>query len=145
MFFRFNEKPIAKARHRTFIKGKKFKSYDPQHEKKYDSRWKLVKEMLRKGYLKADDGALHLTLSLGIPQPPSWSHARKERLLGEFCTAKPDLDNYLKYYCDVMNGIVYHDDSQITSIVCTKVYSEESFIEIEILNLPKTKSKDEVK
>lgn len=34
----------------------------------------------------------------------------------------PDLDNYLKLYLDICNGIVYQDDGQVCEIVARKVY-----------------------
>ena len=34
----------------------------------------------------------------------------------------PDVDNLLKFLCDAMTGVVYHDDSQIVSITCEKKY-----------------------
>ncbi|AQU06087.1 RusA family crossover junction endodeoxyribonuclease [Dehalococcoides mccartyi] len=33
---------------------------------------------------------------------------------------KPDIDNYLKLLCDACNGVLWADDSQITSIQGTK-------------------------
>lgn len=135
MFFRFDEIPIAKARHRTFRKGTKLKTVDPQSEEKYNSKWKFKKTMIEKGYLKAAEGPLHVNMTLGIAQPRSWSQKRKNMLLGAFCTSTPDIDNYFKYYLDVMNGIVYHDDKQIASLTGKKIYSEKPFVEIKVTPL----------
>ena len=39
-------------------------------------------------------------------------------------TKKPDVDNIAKVICDVLNGIAYHDDTQIVSLNVSKVYTE---------------------
>lgn len=138
MKFHLEEIPIPKARHRTKIAGKKLIAYDPQSQKKNSTRWKLKRAMSRKGYIKACVGTLQLTLCLGIPMPKSWPQKRKNALLGRFCITRPDLDNYLKYYCDVMNDIVYDDDKRISFICSSKIYSVKPFVEIEILLINST-------
>lgn len=39
-------------------------------------------------------------------------------------TKKPDSDNIIKIILDALNGIAYHDDSQICSIHFEKKYAE---------------------
>lgn len=38
---------------------------------------------------------------------------------------RPDLDNLLKFYLDLLNGIVYFDDSLIAKLTAKKLYSVE--------------------
>lgn len=45
---------------------------------------------------------------------------------------KPDIDNITKIVLDGLNGIAYKDDNQITKIEVKKIYSETSYIEVEI-------------
>jgi len=45
-------------------------------------------------------------------------------------TKKPDLDNVAKAVIDGMNGIIFKDDSQITSLHVTKVYAEVGKVEV---------------
>ena len=133
MKFHLEEIPIPKARHRTRLCGKKMIAYDPQSKKKYETRDKLIRAMKRKRYIKACTGTLHLNLYLGIPMPRSWPQKRKNSLLGRFCISRPDTDNYLKYYADVMNDVVYDDDKRIASLYCNKIYSLKPYVAIEIL------------
>ena len=49
---------------------------------------------------------------------------------GQPCIARPDMDNYLKFYCDVLSEIAYGDDKQITKIIAEKVYSSQPRVEI---------------
>lgn len=46
---------------------------------------------------------------------------------------KPDIDNILKILLDALNGIAFEDDIQIVSVIAEKFFSDEDFIEFEIL------------
>ena len=43
---------------------------------------------------------------------------------------KPDIDNVLKAIFDSLNGIVYHDDSQIVEVTSSKHYSDKPRVEV---------------
>lgn len=47
-----------------------------------------------------------------------------------FPLKKPDLDNIVKIICDALNGIAYHDDSQIQSVLIEKYYSLQPRVEV---------------
>ena len=47
-------------------------------------------------------------------------------------TKKPDSDNIIKIILDALNGVCYHDDSQICKIYFEKKYSEIPKVEITI-------------
>lgn len=47
----------------------------------------------------------------------------------------PDLDNMIKYICDVCNGILYKDDAIISSIRAKKVYDKNPRTELTISTL----------
>ena len=36
---------------------------------------------------------------------------------------RPDLDNFVKTFLDSMNGILWHDDSQVVEIVASKFWA----------------------
>ena len=67
-----------------------------------------------------------------FPIPPSYSKKRSEACLNgsEKHIKRPDLDNIVKAITDGCNGIVYRDDSQITSLHATKVYGTTPMAEI---------------
>lgn len=44
----------------------------------------------------------------------------------------PDIDNYLKPILDAMEGIVYHNDNQITRLIVDKTKSKEDRVKISI-------------
>ena len=45
---------------------------------------------------------------------------------------KPDMDNIVKVVADALNGVAYHDDTQIALIVAKKAYSAIEGLDISI-------------
>lgn len=70
------------------------------------------------------EGPLALSIMVLIQPPPSWS--RKKRAAAYFVTGKPDPDNAIKLLADAMNGVVYHDDSQISDVRFIRRYDMHS-------------------
>lgn len=126
------QNPIAKARHRHFQRGSKSVTFDPQSKDVERTRLLVLSKMLENGLNFAQDGALHMNLTLYTPIPKSWSRKRQNSFDGKPCLSRPDLDNYIKFYADVLNGLAYHDDKQITSLCAEKVYSSKPRVEIVI-------------
>ena len=77
-------------------------------------------------------GDTSLWIDYHMPMPISWSKKRKIDCEYEKHVSKPDLDNLLKWTCDVLSGTVLFDDKQITQIICRKAYSKEPRTEIKI-------------
>ena len=77
-------------------------------------KW-LIKEQF-KGEPYAADVPLIVNMYFGIPEP---KRGKKSP------TGRPDLDNYVKLVCDSCNGLLWHDDSQITGMVAMKAYVEK--------------------
>lgn len=70
------------------------------------------------------EGPLHLDVSFFFPIPNSkWM--KKNAFIGKPFTQKPDLDNLLKWICDISNGILFKDDVQIVSISAKKLYGAD--------------------
>ena len=63
----------------------------------------------------------------------SWSRRDQEAALagGIRPTSKPDWDNHAKV-TDALNGIVWHDDSQVVDGRSIKVYSDSPALRIEV-------------
>ncbi len=73
-------------------------------------------------------GPLQVSLKFFMPKPKSfkgsvWHHKR------------PDIDNLVKFYLDVANGILYEDDAQIAVIDAVKLYADEPRTEIVLTEL----------
>lgn len=73
------------------------------------------------------DGPLRLSLWADMTIPKSASRLQKYKMLADEIhpTKKPDLDNIIKAIGDACNGVVFHDDTQITRMGDSgKRYSE---------------------
>jgi Holliday junction resolvase RusA-like endonuclease len=60
---------------------------------------------------------------------------RKKGLAGTHHITKPDISNLIKYYEDVCNEIIYHDDCIISEIYAVKRYSDEPRTELTVTQL----------
>lgn len=61
---------------------------------------------------------LHIVAQRELPK------SRPKRVEWEHDTAKPDIDNIAKLVMDALNGVAWHDDSQVTSLICQKCIRE---------------------
>jgi Holliday junction resolvase RusA-like endonuclease len=121
-------KPIPKQRPRSSHKNGVFRTYSPQK-----SETKAVKKIIKSQWKGEPlSGAVSLKITCFMPIPKSSSKKEKERLLFTFHIKRPDLDNLEKFYKDAMNGIVYHDDSQVAFVTKQKIYGTHPKIEIDI-------------
>ena len=71
---------------------------------------------------------LMVTLGFGMPRPKSLRGEKPH-------TKRPDVDNLAKAVLDAMNGIAYHDDSQITQLNVVKAYTGLPHITVQIIAL----------
>ena len=64
--------------------------------------------------------------------PASWSKRdREEAMQGrKECTVKPDIDNMVKAVLDGLNGVAWHDDKQVVSLVALKRYGSRDCVRI---------------
>lgn len=126
-------KPQGKGRPRYTVRGGHAVAYTPENTRKYE-------EQIRQAWQEQDGRdfgscALALILTAYYPVPSKARKAEREAMLaGQIpVTDKPDLDNILKVCADALNGVVYHDDRQITHINAARTYSEDPRVEIDII------------
>lgn len=122
--------PIGKARHR--FNSDSGVTYDPQKSTKMGDKWLCATQMREKGIKTLPKQPLRVTLTNFIPMPRSWSVAQKNAFLGRPVISKPDVDNSIKYYFDVLNRIAYEDDAHIAQLWSEKLYWETPGVEINI-------------
>ena len=125
IMFQIPGEPKGKGRPRL---GRSGHAFTPHETANYEN---LVKLCFREEY--PDHRPLDPNVSVKVDIiaryqiPKSASKKKKNDMLMEFVvpTKKPDCDNIAKIVCDALNGIVYHDDSQICELTVKKRYSEK--------------------
>lgn len=124
-----NLPPIAQKRHRTGRWG----MYDPSHEDKENVKL-LLSNQIKNEYL--GEGPLKVSAEFLFPIPKATSKIKKEKMDRSWHIKRPDIDNCLKFYMDVLQDMgVFKDDSQICSLSLIKIYSPIPRVEIEITKL----------
>ena len=125
-------KPIAKKRPRFFRRGNHVGTYNAQVTE--EGRWMLeARDALGKaGYPDVAPAGTPIRLAVYFYFGYPASMPKKHRHEGYPHTKKPDLDNCIKFVKDCLNGIAWHDDSQVIREETEKEYSDESSTSIVI-------------
>lgn len=78
---------------------------------------------------------LRIDINFFLPIPSSWTKKRKNLASwGSLpCNVKPDIDNLVKFYLDICNGVIWSDDAIITHITSRKTYADMPCTIMEIL------------
>lgn len=115
--------PVAKGRPRASSIGGKPRLYTPAKTQKYEN---LVRMACVDIVSRPVSGACCVGITAVLPVPMSWSKKRSEAAIrgNERPTKRPDLDNFVKSILDGMNGVAFHDDSQVVEISAAKSYGE---------------------
>lgn len=103
--------------------------YDSQAVEKQGLRWVIKSQWIQSPL----EGPVALEIEFRFPIPKSWSKKKREEILTLPHTSTPDLDNLVKWVCDLFNNIVFKDDKQVWNVKCKKVYADkaETIISIE--------------
>lgn len=116
---------VAKGRPRFARRGAHVVAYTPAKTVSYENLIKIAATQAMAG-ASPMDGPMHLSLSVILPVPASWSNKRRALALAGAirATKRPDCDNYLKAIKDGCNSIIWCDDSQVVQISMRKDYGE---------------------
>lgn len=126
MFFPFI--PIPKGRPRFTRTGH---AYTPKRTSEYETN---IADYYKMNNGRFFDGPIAVRLVFYMPIPKGTSkrlfNIMKE---GDFPhIKKPDLDNLVKAILDALNGVAFSDDSKITILRSSKMYSDSPGIWLEI-------------
>jgi Holliday junction resolvase RusA-like endonuclease len=124
---------VAKGRARTLKSGR---SYTPAKTANYAAKVAQIGK-LAMGDAPLLDGPLSLSLMVHLPIPQSWSKAKQASALKGtvWPVSRPDVDNYAKNILDALNGVVWHDDSAVVELRCTKVYGDDPRAVVRVVQL----------
>ena len=138
--------PIPQKRARTFNNHGKIVTWDSQSKIKEGYKWQIRSQYNEEPL----NEPLAIDILFRMPIPNSATKRIKQAMLNgaHRHIKRPDLDNLCKLVLDVLNGLVYRDDSQIDQISMKKIYSTNpgTFIRIipieQQVSIPIPKTKD---
>jgi len=142
-------KPEAKGRGRVgSVKsgGKTFATvFTPAHTRKYETRIRDAAAEAMKGRPPIE-GAVSVVVKAFLLPPKSLTRKKLAAALkGEIAPlTKPDIDNYVKSALDGINNIVVRDDSQVTALYAAKAFSDVPRLRIEVHEIYKPNSLEEM-
>ena len=118
--------PIAQPRPRITVRGKHGVAYVPRDHAIHEWRAK-IKDMVqrRMGPCRPIIGrAIHVKMEFYLARPKS----NRQQLP----ISRPDLDNLAKAVLDAVNGVIWGDDSQVTTVVMSKRWHNNQGLWLEI-------------
>lgn len=126
--------PTALKRHRTVtLKNGVRINYDPSKGDKRDFL-SLVQEKAPKEPVTSP---VEMEITLFMPRPKA--HYRTGKYRNELKqtaphkhTKRPDIDNFIKFCLDSLNGVFFTDDSQVWKLTTAKVYDNKPRTEVVI-------------
>lgn len=125
--------PCGKQRARTFYdrRAGRVVSKTPEKTKSYEILIREFFAVKHEGFPPLL-GAVRLRVNIFRGIPKSASNRQAERMEATLVrpTTRPDASNVLKAVEDALNGLAFHDDSQIVEILVQKYYSWTPRVEI---------------
>ena len=117
--------PIAQKRPRFYRRGNYVGTYSEQETEA--GKFIIQAKQSLNGYFIEQGKPIKLICVFVFPYPKSMSVKKR---INAVHTKRPDLDNCLKFVKDCLNGIAWHDDSQVVWVEASKQYGYEPKTEI---------------
>ncbi len=128
--------PQGKGRPRFSVNSRRgfVQVHTPERTAVYENLVKVEYMAQCKGDPFPDKAMLRMDIKAYFAIPKSASKKAKAEMAAgaRRPVKKPDADNIIKTIADALNGIAYHDDSQIVSVNLEKYFSEKPRVEAEI-------------
>lgn len=113
--------PVAQGRPRLTTFGGYARAYDPKKSRDWKTMVKEfgMKAMREHGHEEPFSGPLKIWIKCIMPLPKS-AHRKRTPVPEKWNTKKPDVDNLYKGIADGLEGVAYHNDSQICNLQVIK-------------------------
>ena len=118
--------PITPVAWQRVQRGRYGQSFVPTKTRVFKS---TIARLAAAGGLRPRTGPVSLRVIFYLPRP--------KRPKAERPMTRPDVDNYVKAVLDGLNGVAWHDDSQVVTLHAEKHYTltGKPYLELEILDL----------
>ena len=123
--------PIAKRRPRFARRGKFTTTYSDQvtEEGKFII---LAQQQIKRTAPQGKPVSLKCNFVFPFPASITKKAKREIEERDNAHVKRPDADNCLKFIKDCLNGIAWHDDSQVYAVQCWKIYGDRPRTELSI-------------
>lgn len=115
--------PRAQKRDRIAVIGGHARSYKDAAQSKYEAKVRALIDQHRPE--RPYEGEIVLDIDVFLPIPASWSKKKKQASLLHPPLTRPDIDNCAKQVMDILTGVFWVDDRQVTQLCIQKMYSEK--------------------
>jgi Holliday junction resolvase RusA-like endonuclease len=123
--------PVPQPRHKITARGPFAHAYIPKSHAIHAYRKAIAKAAIDAGATPTDDAPLTLVLVLQFERPKS--HFNKSGLKKTAPKLpRPDVSNCIKGIEDALNGVAWHDDQQVGTVIATKRYGEDAVTIVKI-------------
>lgn len=124
----------GKGRPRVTMRGGYASAYTPKDTANYENLVKVMymQEAKGKAWMNKEPLKMIIIALQEIPKSVSKKQAALMRTDVLRPTKKPDADNIAKIICDGLNGVAYHDDTQIVELNVFKHYSDTPGVTVTI-------------
>lgn len=111
-------RPIPQARPRVVRGGKR--TYDPKRsaDAKQVAAGYALEARMKAGMELIEDGAITVTMEARFAYPKGTP--KKHQVDRAPMTSRPDIENISKMLLDACTGILWRDDSQVTTLIASK-------------------------
>jgi len=115
--------PKPQGRPRFFRRGSFVGTYDPKESRQYKDN---VSAQIASQDPVLLDGPVGAKVDFFLPRPKTLPKKVVHHI------KKPDVDNLIKGVFDACKGILWHDDTQVVSLSCSKYYGDPPRVMLEI-------------
>jgi Holliday junction resolvase RusA-like endonuclease len=128
MIFKIEGQPQGKGRPKFTRDGHCF---TPKATREYEN---LVAEEYKAAKGETLDGYIRVNIKAYYKIPKSTTKINRGKIEAGIIkpAVKPDIDNVVKAILDGLNGVAYHDDSQVVYVDGEKFYAEEPCVLVEV-------------
>ena len=128
--------PVPQPRPRVAARGKFANAYTPKSHPVHDYRKAIAIGAAAYPAMRGgiSDQPLSVIINLTFERPPS--HLNKSGIKASAPRLpKADVDNVAKAVLDAINGVAWHDDSQVAELIVRKSYGTAGATEVTIAEL----------
>ena len=141
--FTISGEPVGKGRPRFSTRNGYVRTHTDKKTESYEAKTIYSYNLQHEGMTFEPNEMIHAEIHAYFLIPKGHYHYHKktnttdldkqglEMLNGELePTKKPDCDNIAKVILDALNGVAYHDDSQVVELVVHKHYAETTRVNV---------------